>query len=299
MNRSGASTQIPRRLDKFVREASALSLAAIREAWSAGRIRVYAATSDQARPALGLNHLIHEGDAVELDGRRLCTRTEHITAKLNKPPAVTSTANDPLGQSDLAPWLARMPPGMFPVGRLDRETTGLLLFTTDGELADVLLQPASHLDKKYWLWLNEELTLHDPRLLAMTQPNLDFDCAKHVELLRHTPDHSELELTLDQGKHHQIRRLCRALGLRLLHLHRRSIGPIALDGLGLGESCPLGEADVSALWAAVGGRERVRAAQIAALVRHAAKARHRGQPDARLDAWLEDHAAKCRGHKSH
>jgi 23S rRNA pseudouridine2605 synthase len=279
---------IPRRLDKFVREASGLSLAGIRQAWSEGRIRVHAATSD--RPVLGLNHLVHEGDAVELDGLRLVTRTEHQAAKLNKPPAVTSTAKDPLGQSDLTPWLARMPAGMFPVGRLDRETTGLLLFTSDGELADALLQPAGHIDKKYWLWLNEELTEHDPRLRAMTQASADFDCAKHVELLRHTPDHAELELTLDQGKHRQIRRLCRALGLRLLHLHRHSIGPISLDGLALGESRPLGQADVSALWAAVGGRERVLAGQIAALARHAAQARQRGQPDARLEGWLESHA---------
>jgi 16S rRNA pseudouridine516 synthase len=166
----------------------------------------------------------------------------------------------------------------------------LLLFTTDGELADALLQPKGHVDKKYWLWLNEELTPDDPRLLAMAQPSPDVDCAKRVELLRQTPDHSQIEVTLDQGKHHQIRRLCRALGLRLLHLHRHSIGPISLGELPLGESRPLGEAESSALLAAVGGRERIRAAQIAALSRHAAQACERGQPDGRLDAWLEDHA---------
>jgi 23S rRNA pseudouridine2605 synthase len=285
MNPTGA--WIPRRLDKFAREASKLSLAAIRQAWTEGRIRVHAACADGARPVSGLNYLVHEGDVVELDGRRLFLRSAHAVAKLNKPPAVTSTAKDPLGQSDLTPWLVLMPPGMFPVGRLDRETTGLLLFTTDGELADALLQPAGHIDKKYWLWLNEELTPDDARLLAMTQPSADFDCAKAVELLRHTSDHAELELTLDQGKHRQIRRLCRALGLRLLHLHRRSIGPIGLDGLALGEFRALGEAEVSALWAAVGGRERIRAAQVAALIRHAARARQKGQPDARLEAWLE------------
>ena len=249
-----------------------------------------AATSDRQGPVLGLHHLVHAGDAVELDGMPLLPRREHCTAMLNKPAAVTSTAKDPLGQSDLAPWLAHMPPGMFPVGRLDRETTGLLLFTSDGELADALLQPKGHVDKKYWLWLNEELMPDDPRLRAMTQPSPDVDCAKHVELLRHTPDHSQIEVTLDQGKHHQIRRLCRALGLRLLHLHRHSIGPISLGELALGESRPLDEAESSALLAAVGGRERIRAAQIAALSRHAVQARERGQPDGRLDAWLEEHA---------
>lgn len=277
---------LPRRLDKFVREASGLSLAGIRTAWSEGRIRVHA-PPDAARPVLGLNHLVHADDAVELDGERLVPRTEHYTAKLNKPPAVTSTTKDPLGQADLAPWLARMPEGTLPVGRLDRETTGLLLFTTDGELADAILQPARHTDKKYWLWLNEELGPEDPRVLAMTQPSRHFDCAKHVELLYHTPDHAELELTLDQGKHRQIRRLCRALGLRLLHLHRRSIGPIGLDALPLGGVAVLTDVEVVALWDAVGGRDRIRHAQVSALARHARKARHQGEPDARLEAWLE------------
>ncbi|HKO90243.1 MAG TPA: pseudouridine synthase [Polyangiaceae bacterium] len=281
---------LPRRLDKFVREASGLPLAKIRAAWSEGRIRVQAATSEGARPVSGLNDLVHAGDAVELDGRRLVARTGHTTAKLNKPAAVTSTARDPLGQSDLTPWLAQLPPGTFPVGRLDRETTGLLLFTSDGELADAVLQPKAHVDKKYWLWLNEELSAGDPRLLAMTRPSPDFDCAKHAQLLHCTPDHAQIEVTLDQGKHHQIRRLCRALGLRLLHLHRHSIGPISLEGLGLGECRALSEAELALLWAAVGGRERIRAAQMAALIRHAAIAHERGQPDARLDAWLEEHA---------
>jgi pseudouridine synthase len=251
---------------------------------------VYAAAPDIERPVLGLNHLVYEDDAVELNGERLRPRTAHFAAKLNKPAGVTSTAKDPLGQADLTPWLALMPPGAFAVGRLDRETTGLLLFTTDGELADAVLQPARHTDKKYWLWLDQELASDDPRLRDMTRPSERFDCAKHVTVLHCTPDHTELEVTLDEGKHHQIRRLCKALGLRLMHLHRRSIGPISLDGLALGEWRPLAEAELGALWDAVGGQARIREAQIEALARHAREARERGAPDTRLDAWLERHA---------
>jgi pseudouridine synthase len=265
-------------------------LAGIRRAWSEERIRVHPSAPGTERRVLGLNHLVYEGDAVELDNERLSPRAEHFAAKLNKPAAVTSTAKDPLGQADLTPWLGCMPAGAFAVGRLDRETTGLLLFTTDGELADAVLQPARHTDKKYWLWLNEELGPGDPRLDAMTQPSERFDCAKHVSVVRCTPDHTELEVTLDEGKHHQIRRLCKALGLRLMHLHRRSIGPITLDGLSLGECRPLDAAEVAALWDSVGGQARIREAQIAALVRHAREARERGTADARLDAWLECHA---------
>jgi 23S rRNA pseudouridine2605 synthase len=282
---------MPRRLDKFVRESAALSLAAIREAWLQGRIHVRSKTpASLGGPELDLNQLIYEGDVVELDAERLVPRTQHFAALLNKPKGVTSTAKDPLGKPDLSPWLRGMPAGMFAVGRLDRETTGLLLFTTDGELADAVLQPRRHTDKVYWLWLNEELLPEDPRLAAMTRPSPEFDCAKHVSILHRSPDHVELLMTLDQGKHHQIRRLCRALDLRLMHLHRRSIGPIDIGDLALGNSRALTAAEVGALWAAVGGSERVRDAQFAALRRHACKWRADARPDPRLEAWLEQHA---------
>jgi len=253
---------------------------------------------DGQRPVVGLNHLVYAEDTVELDGERLLTRTQHYVGKLNKPKGVTSTAKDPLGQCDLRPWLERMPAGAFAVGRLDRDTTGLLLFTTDGELADAVLQPRRHTDKKYWLWLNEEIIPGDPRLCAMTEPTKAFDCAKAARVLCTTPDYVELELTLDQGKHRQIRRLCRALDLHLLHLHRVSIGPITLEGLALGELAPLSEAELTALWAAVGGPERIRDAQIEALARHARTARERGVPDARLDAWLSAHGAAASKHRA-
>jgi pseudouridine synthase len=282
--------RIPRRLDKFVREASALPLRTIRQAWSDGRIRLHTDAPGVTREVLGLNHLVYAEDVVELDGQRLVPRTEHFTGMLNKPAKVTSSARDPLGQADLSPWLARMPPGAFAVGRLDRETTGLLLFTTDGELADAVLQPRRHTDKTYWLWLNEEFTPDDPRLARMTQPSADFDCAKHVAVHYLTPEYVELTMTLDQGKHHQIRRLCRALDLRLLHLHRSSVGPISLGELPLGDLRALGPSEVAALWAAVGGRERVERAQMSALKGHAQKARRAAEPDARLEVWLDLHA---------
>jgi 23S rRNA pseudouridine2605 synthase len=287
---------LPRRLDKFVREATSLSLRRIRQAWADGRIRVQApSTPSGAASVRGLNHLIHEGDVVELDGRQLTPRTEDYFAILNKPVDVTSSARDPLGQQDLSRWLSRMPLGTFAIGRLDRETTGLLLFTTDGDLADAVLQPLRHTDKVYWLWLDEELATDDPRLRAMLEPNPHFECAKHVEILHRSAYHVELALTLDQGKHHQIRRLCRALRLRLVHLHRRSIGPIGLGDLPSGDFRALEPGEVDELWRAVGGRQRVHAAQVAALQRHAEAARRAGQPDARLEAWLEAYAPVARG----
>lgn len=283
---------LPRRLDKYVREASNLSYKAIGRAWAEGRIRVLPGVSDVAvRAGMDLNQLIYAEDAVELDGQRLSLRTEHHSAKLNKPSGVTSTARDPLGSADLRPWLGQMPGGAFAVGRLDRETTGLLLLSTDGELADALLQPVRHVDKKYWLWLDDDLDEGDPRWAAMTQPSSLYDAAKHVKLLHRSPDHVEVEMTLDQGKHRQIRKLCRALGLHLQHLHRCSIGPITLDGQSVGDCVPLTPGEVDALWASVGGRERTWQAQRRALQRQALKAREQHRPDRRLEDWLAQNPA--------
>lgn len=287
---------LPRRLDKFVREASPLSLAGVRRAWAEGRLRVHPAEPTghehaPSGPVRDLNQLIYPDDRVELDGQLLSPRREHYTAKLNKAKGVTSTARDPSGNADLQPWLAQMPRGTFAVGRLDRDTTGLLLFTSDGELADALLQPERHVDKKYWLWLDEELADDDPRWAALVRADPRYHPAKHAALLHRSPDHVELELTLDQGKHRQIRRLCQALGLRLAHLHRRSVGPIALGDLALGQARPLTPEELDTLWAAVGGRERIQRAQRAALERHAQRARRDGTPDLRLEAWLTSPAS--------
>lgn len=93
---------------------------------------------------------------------------DHRTYLLNKPKNVTSTARDPDRKRDVSEWLTAMAPGAFPVGRLDRETTGALLFTTDGDLATAILRPDHQTRKTYWLWLNEYLLPSDTRLEGFT-----------------------------------------------------------------------------------------------------------------------------------
>jgi 23S rRNA pseudouridine2605 synthase len=205
---------------------------------------------------------------------------------------VTSTASDPSGKVDLSGFLAQMPEGVFQVGRLDRLTTGLLLFTSDGDLASAITRPEHTTDKVYWLWLNEAIGDDDPRLSTLVDGV--FVCgrrmrAHRVELSSGTPDYAELLVTLREGRNRQIRRMCRALDLRLLHLHRRSVGPVDLQGLPVGAWRTLASSEVDGLWASTGGRERSVARKIAALGRAAAAARDAGEPMARLEAWLGAH----------
>ena len=183
-----------------------------------------------------------------------------------------------------------MPEGMFPVGRLDRQTSGLLLFTTDGDLAHAVLRPEHHTDKTYWLWLDEVVPDDDPRLRALLDgvPVLGQPAhAKAVEVLHRTDQLTELLVTLDEGKNRQIRRMCRALDFHLHALHRKTIGSLALGDLPAGQWRLLRDDEVEALWRAAGGRERVVERRVRALRYHADKCRAAGAPHARLEAWLE------------
>jgi len=278
---------IPRRLAKYLGESTALTLVEAGEAWRRGRVTVVRAGTVGLR--LPLDELVFEEDVVCLDGVAIVPRRQHAHAMLNKPRQVTSTARDPAGKADLSRWLYQMPSGVFPVGRLDRPTTGLLLFTTDGDLSNAVLRPDHHTRKVYWLWLNEPVADDDPRLRALMQ-GVEI-CghaarARDVTVKHRTADFTELWVTLEQGRNRQLRRMCRALNLRLQHLHRSAVGPLELGDLGPGDWRSLRPEEVEALWQCAGGRETVFARKVAALRRRAARARAALDPHYRLEAWL-------------
>lgn len=281
------SSFIPRRLIQYVKDASILSTSGVREAYAAGRIAVPAPTGLPS-----LNALVYAEDEVFLDGQRLSPNGAHAYALLHKPAATLSVPRDPLKKGDLGPWLQQMPPGIFAVGRLDRDTTGALLFTTDGDLANRLLRPEHHADKVYQLGLGCSLAPEDPRLTAL-RDGIDvgpyFAKAKRVVWVSSGDRCAELRLTLDEGRHRQIRRMCRTVKLPLKRLHRLSVGPVAVAGVDLGQWRHLESAEVQALWSAVGGPAGVRAEKLKALHARCVRVQEEGQPDLRLQVWLQNY----------
>lgn len=243
---------------------------------------------DSLKLAVDPDQLVFEEDLVRLDNVLVqATSAPHFYALLNKPRQTLCAPTDPRGGRDLSEWLKEMPAGSFAVGRLDRETTGALLFTTDGDLANGLLRPERHVDKVYWLWLDEP-NLTEGQLAHLTDAEQqEYDAAKFARVLHKTPDYTELELTLDQGKHRQIRRMCRALGLRLIHLHRKSIGSVRTDVLKVGDVRSLEQGEVRSLWDLVGGKERLLRAKVDQLVTLARRKRAEDQPHLRLERWLD------------
>lgn len=289
---------IPRRVRKALRDGTTLSVAEIDSALGDGRVELEvngqrSRLLESADARESQEQLVYSEDLLFLDGQPVSTQKPKVVFVLNKPVSVTTTTRDPRGKRDLGPWLRELPRGVFPVGRLDRATTGALLLSDDGDLASAVLRPEHHLQKLYWLWVNDRVPPDDPRLCDW----LSGMCIKKtvaradgVEVLRWSEDSTELLVTLSQGINRQIRRMSRKSDFRLLHLHRRAVGPVSVQGLSVGELRQLESSEVQSLWTAVGGRESVMRAQIDALKARARRCRTEARPDETLEQWLESHA---------
>lgn len=237
-------------------------------------------------------------DEIRLDGALLQPLDQQHAALLHKPKGVTVTARDPSGRRDLSRWLAEMPSGCFPVGRLDRETTGALLFTTDGDLANAVLHPDHHTPKIYELRIAGDIGDDDPRLTLLRRgidTSLGLLTADEVSVETRQGGETHLRVTLSTGKNRQLRRMCYAADLRLRHLHRRAIGPLNLDGLERDQWRLLTDEERDGLWNTVAARGSVRRYKLAALTRQAAAARRDGMPMERLERWLQGQASRAEG----
>ena len=170
-------------------------------------------------------------DEIQVDGSPI-DKTPAIYLVMNKPRGVVTTASDEKGRETVYDLLQPGLPWVGPVGRLDKASEGLLLLTNDSEWAARITEPASHLDKKYHVQVD---CVADADLLARIMRGHGVGgeqlCAKGAKLLRHGDKNSWLEITLDEGKNRQIRRLLEALGVRVLRLVRVSIGPHELGDL--------------------------------------------------------------------
>ncbi len=277
---------LPQKVPKFIRDRSSLSVRQIQHALSSGRVTLIE-SGHEVRHQLEDRYVLEE-DVVLLDGERVSERRPTATFILNKPRSVTVTKRDPGGKQDLSRWLRGLPEGTVPIGRLDRDTTGALLLSTDGDLATVVSRPEHQIAKTYWLWLNEALNADDPRLAEWTRGLVLRGRqvrAQSVRILHSTEDMTELLMVLGQGMNRQIRRMCRAADLRLLHLHRRAVGSVTVDELPIGELRELTPEEVNSLWDAAGGRQGLLRLKRRALLDQIDRARQSGRPLSRLENW--------------
>jgi 23S rRNA pseudouridine2605 synthase len=168
---------------------------------------------------------------------------------LNKPRGLITTTSDEQGRTTVYNCLNGLGlPFVTPVGRLDKASEGLLLFTNDGEWADDITDPSTHLEKTYHVQVNR---VAEENLLRRIHNGLtvegDFLAAKRVRVLRHGTRTSWLETVLEEGKNRHIRRLLNAFEIEVLRLVRVAIGPLLLGSLTKGQVRRLTEAEVSSL----------------------------------------------------
>jgi 23S rRNA pseudouridine2605 synthase len=194
----------------------------------AGRVKVNGAIQRQIEFRLDPNH-----DRMEVDGKRV-TSPVRIYLMLNKPRGVVTTRADEQERKTVYDCLAdRDFPWLFPVGRLDQASEGMLLLTNDTRWAAGITDPGHHVDKTYHVQI-EAVASAD--MLAGMQAGIrtgdgDLLRFKQAKLLRPGPRNSWLEIVLDEGQNRQIRRLLAALGLKVLRLVRVAIGPVPLGDL--------------------------------------------------------------------
>ena len=215
------------RLDKYLAEMGAGTRKEIGKAVRAGRVTVNGQTVKNAAMQVTAE------DEVSMDGAPV-EYEEYVYYMLNKPAGVISATEDARERTVLDLISERQRKGLFPVGRLDRDTEGLLLITNDGGLAHRLLSPRHHVDKVYYARLDGPVGEAEKALFAQGLKVDETLTALPAELEILEPA-TEVRVTIREGKFHQVKRMFEAVGREVLYLKRLSMGPLALD-----ESLPQG-----------------------------------------------------------
>lgn len=228
------------RLDKFVSDAAALTRSESRKAIKCGRVSVEGeVTKDIA---------IHvpENAIILLDGKEIFYK-KFVYIMLNKPQGYVSATEDKNKKTVLDlldPSYARYQ--LFPVGRLDIDTEGFLLLTNDGETAHNLLSPNKNFGKTYFLRLENNIS---DKEISMLEKGVDIGECITKEAKARRISENEIELTITEGKFHQIKRMAKAVGNNVVYLKRLSYGELYLDKeLELGNYRPLREDEVHYLY---------------------------------------------------
>src|SRR5210317_584900 len=192
-------------------------------------------------------------DEIRVDGKTIKPESEGVVLALFKPRRCVTTLHDPQGRRTVADFVNKFPTRLYPVGRLDYDTEGLLLLTNDGELAHRLQHPRYKVPKTYLV----KVRGHPPEeAVARLQQgvNLEDGITTPAELIVMEDDQKAtwLSLTLREGRKHQVKRMCAVVGHPVLRLRRTKVGPIELDDLRPGEIRRLKSREVRSLRKNVG-----------------------------------------------
>ena len=238
------------RLDKFLVACAVGSRTEVKSLLKAGRVTVNGKKEKSAKLQID-----EERDQIRFDGQVL-EYEEFVYYMMNKPQGVISATEDPKHRTvlDLLDDYARAKE-VFPVGRLDIDTHGLLLLTNDGQLAHALLSPKRHVDKTYLAQVEGIMTQEDVDTFAKGIPLRDFTCQPaRLELVSVDPEKNQslVRVTIAEGKFHQVKRMVAYCGKEVVDLQRLTMGTLVLDeNLKRGEWRRVSQEELELLFASV------------------------------------------------
>jgi 23S rRNA pseudouridine2605 synthase len=225
------------RLAKYLAHSGVASRRAAESLVAAGRVTVGGETvTDPARD-------VEESSGVEIDGQPVSPEPTEVWV-VNKPAGVVSTASEP-GSRRAVVELVDSGARLYPVGRLDADSSGLLLLTNDGALANRLTHPRYEVPKTYRVALARSPTDAE---IALLREGVELDDGPTAPAGVESLGERELEVTLREGRNRQLRRMAEAVGNRVVELKRVAIGSLELGDLGEGDSRKLDSGQVAGLW---------------------------------------------------
>lgn len=177
---------------------------------------------------------IKPGDKVSVSGKTVASEKKHVYFILNKPKDYITTTNDEMDRKTVLD-LVKYHDRIFPVGRLDRNTTGLLLLTNDGELTYRLTHPKYKIEKVYSAGLDKALNFNDAKILSKGVELEDGTTTAPCQVLINPKDKTHVILTLYEGRNHEIKRMFEALGYQVKKLDRKMFAGLDLNNLKRGE----------------------------------------------------------------
>ena len=232
------------RLQKFMALAGCGSRRKCEEWIADGQVRVNGAVASE----LGIK-VDPDTDTVQFRGKTVQLEEKTVTVALNKPAGYITTSKDQFGRPNVCELIDLPGVRLYPIGRLDYQTTGLLLLTNDGELAYALTHPKHHIAKVYHGILKGKVQQEDIEKLQ-SGVTLDDGYVTRPALAKYlgpAGSHSRVEITVYEGKNHQVRRMARAVGHPVLRLRRVAVGSVRLGGLEEGAYRVLSQKEVQTL----------------------------------------------------
>ena len=190
-----------------------------------------------------LNTYVHPGDRVEVDGQPVAPQ-QLTYVLLNKPAGTVTTASDPQGRPTVVQLVDEVPERIVPVGRLDADTTGALLLTNDGALAHRLAHPRYGVEKVYEADVDGQPSAE---AIQRLETGIELDDGVTAPAQARVLQPSRIELTLHEGRKHQVRRMCLAIGHPVRRLHRARYAGLTLEGLEPGQWRELEPSEVKRL----------------------------------------------------